>query len=272
MVMKYFYGVVFLFLVCGSSAFAKNPTDADSLYVDSIAAVTPFPSKILGKPDDQFATIDQSLPLVDISFKQYKGGVAQKSVILIKGGSTISIWGKKDPTVDSSAGQLVFFYFNPVTQYLEQSQETFYLGDGLNNVFVPAGQWEYIEFSLPGAGLGTPEFAKSYMIDAVMLLQDTDAPPASVPSTRRMNAFGLQANYPNPFEGTTNASYSLEQGGNIQIAVVDLAGVEHSRIDLGYHDAGVYSEPLTINDRGVFFLRLYIDGIPSGAVLKVVSQ
>jgi hypothetical protein len=269
--MKYFYSVLIALLLFSCESFAAGIHDADSLYVDSIAAVTPYPSKILGKPDGEYATIDQSLPLVDVSFKQYKGGVAQKSVVIMKGGSTVLVWGKKDVAVDSSAGQLIFFYFDPITQYLQQSQETFYLGEGLNNVPVPAGQWEYIEFSLPGAGLGTEGFAKSYMIDAVALLQDTDAFVGVTPSPARQMA-GLQTNYPNPFESMTNATYSLEEGATVQMSVVDISGIEHARIDLGYQEAGAHSEPVMLNDRGMFFLRLFVNGAPYGSPLKIVSQ
>jgi len=270
--MKYFYGVLLVFLSFSATAFAAGTPEADTLYVDSIAEVKPLPIHILGKPDKQFSTMDQSLSLIDVSFKKSIGGQPSTTVVLMKGGSNLIVWGKKDPSVDSSAGQLTFFYFDPIQSQLFQSVEPIIVVDGENKVTVPPGTWEYIEFSLPGAGLGTPNYAKSYMIDAVALVQDTDAPPASTPSARTLSTFGLQANYPNPFTSATNASYSLEHGGNIQISVVDLAGVEHSRIDLGYQDAGVHSEPLMINDRGVFFLRLYVDGVPSGAVLKVISQ
>ena len=268
MVMKYFYGVVFLFLVCGSTAFAKNPTDADSLYVDSIAAVTPFPAKILGKRDNQFETINQSLPLVDVFFRKNVGGLSSKVINPIKVGSTVFIYGKKDLSVDTSAGRVVFASYTDADGYRESSE--FILGDGENIITVPDHDWQYIEFTLPG--VGTPVVAKSYMIDAVMLIQDTDAPPVSVPSTRTLSAFGLRTNYPNPFEGTTNVSYSLEQSSDVQIAIVDLSGVEHARIDLGYQDAGQHSEPLNFTDRGIYFIRLFVNGIPLGSPLKVVSQ
>jgi hypothetical protein len=269
--MKYFYSLAFLVFFFSTNVFAAGSTDADTLFVDSIAEIKPLPTQIFGKPDNQFATMDQSLSLIDVSFKKSIGGAASTSVILMKGGSSLTVWGKKDLSVDSSAGQLTFFYFNPTTDQLEQSIEPIFVDDGENKITVPPGTWEYIEFSLPGAGLGTPNYAKSYMIDAVALIQDTDA-KVSVPSTRTLTAFGLQTNYPNPFVANTNIAYSLEQSGAIEIAVVDLAGVEHARFDLGYQNEGLHSEPLAINDRGMYFLRLYVNGIPMGNPLKVISR
>ncbi|MCX6641234.1 MAG: T9SS type A sorting domain-containing protein [bacterium] len=57
-------------------------------------------------------------------------------------------------------------------------------------------------------------------------------------STSAPTQFAVVGNYPNPFNPTTNISYSLANAGNVQLTVFDATGREVATLVNGYRDAG----------------------------------
>ncbi len=273
--MKSLYIFAFLFVsMCCSVASATSlkidSVFADSIYAQGVSGVS-SPEYALGKPDNKFAVISGNAPLFDLAFRRHNGIIAKPILIPILPKSKIVIWGRKDKEVDSSAGQMTLYKTDQFGA-LEYSTELtpFYLQDGINIYQVPDSQFSYMEFSLPG--LGTSTGAKSYSIDAVALVEDTFDITGVTQNQISVQRSGIRLNYPNPFEGKTIIDYSLMQSGNIELLIVDVNGIEHGRADLGYQNEGLHSFEFMTNDHGLFFVRLFINGIPSANPLKIISR
>ena len=256
--------------VASATSLKIDSVYADSIYAQGVSGVT-SPESALGKPDGKFAVISGNAPLFDLAFRRHNGIIAKPILIPILPKSTIIIWGRKDKDVDSSAGQMTLYKTDPSGILLYSTELTpFYLKDGINIYQVPDSLFTYMEFSLPG--LGTSNGAKSYSIDALALVEDTFDISGVTQNQIFVQHSSVRANYPNPFEGKTTIDYSLIQGGNIEMMIVDMNGIEHGRADLGYQSEGTHSFEFMTNDHGLFFVRLFINGVPSGNPLKIISR
>jgi hypothetical protein len=273
--MKYlvtlFLFIPLFFASRNASAFSPmiDSVYADSCYQDGIYGVSSADSaRMFHKFDDQFGQLTGNGPQIDLAFKKYKSNAIQA----IKPGSTILVWGKKDKTVDSSAGKLTFNIFDESLQMLVTSSATI-LGDGIQTVTVPQvpgnpnGHWDYIELSLSG---DLVKHATSYFIDAVALVQDTTTPPKSVSSQPLL--VNSISSYPNPFVQNTTIHFELESGGDIEISVIDALGREVSHEQAGYLDNGIQEIPLAIKTSGIYFVRLFVNGQPNGNPLKINAR
>ena len=260
-----------LLVVLGLSATESFATVRDTVYADSVyqgvSTGVISPSHIYGKPDSQYAKITQSGPLLDIVFYRHSGSTVTKTILPIKANSTIVVWCKKDLSVDTSAGAVTFNGFDTFGDLFSTDQ--YVLGDGMNVIQTPDTDYTYLEFTLPGT---FSPLAKSFYIDAVELIEDTSQAPSGVPIAHLNATIGLRAAYPNPFVGNSNVSFTLAEGGNAEIALVNSVGVEVRRTSLGYLEAGEQAFSFEEHDRGMYFLRLYVDGMPLGAPIKVLSE
>ena len=111
--------------------------------------------------------------------------------------------------------------------------------------------------------------SKSYLVDAVALLQDT-AVPVSVPSSPIL--VSSLTSYPNPFLSNTTVRFELQTEGDVQLALVDGLGRESDRVNAGYQENGMHEIPLAIKTPGFYFVRLYLNGKPIGNPLKITSR
>jgi hypothetical protein len=252
------------------NSYALTPK-IDSVYADSIYNGIKFgstkvtnPDSALGKPDAQFAAFTSPESLLDIAFRNAK----HNNLVAIKSTSTILVWGRKDVRVDSSAGQVVFYKAAPDGTLLAQSQPII-LEDGLNVIPVPGNDFTYIELSIY-ADPGPKQFAKSYLVDAVALLQDTTTPSKGV-SNQPLLVNALSS-YPNPFVTTTTVHFELQTEGKIELEVVDALGRTVNRIDAGYEQSGIHEVPVAIKTSGLYFVRLFVNGQPVGNPLKISSR
>ena len=263
--MKYLIAL-FLLVSCFLTSQKANAlvVKIDSVYADSCYGnyvVPPYDSaRMFFKKDSIFGQLSGNGPTIDMAFKKYKSNLLQP----IKAGSTILVWGKKDLTADSSAGQAVFIKIDADGAILGQSKP-FILEDGLNSVTAP-NDYSFIEFSLAGDFV---KHATSYFIDAVALLQDT-LTPVSV-ATRPVFATSISS-YPNPFVANTTIHFALQTEGELQIAVIDGLGRQVDYIDAGYLSNGVHDIPIAVKSAGLYFVRLYMDGQPIGNPLKITSR
>jgi hypothetical protein len=248
----------FLFALQNARAVVK----IDTMYTNDIYASSALDSlvakAVLGKPDSVFATFGNAA-LLDLRFKNHAG----TGFIFIKAKSTLWVWGKKDLAVDSSAGQVVFV--NDDNGYF--TSKPFILEDGLNVITVPDSNFTYIELSL--AAPGPLKYAKSYLFDAVALLEDT-TPTVSVPN--RHLPSNSMTSYPNPFVTNTTIHFTLEIEGDVQLTVIDGLGREVDHINAGYEGMGVHEVPLAVKTPGFYFVRLFVNGQPIGYPLKITSR
>lgn len=120
---------------------------------------------------------------------------------------------------------------------------------------------------------GVPELAA---------LTSTDAPLASLndahadaPGTNVVTRVSL-TNVPNPFNPSTEIEFALPQAGRVEIRVYDVSGRLVRRFELGDVQAGVHSTIWRGEDQngrevvsGVYFSRLYVDGIAAGTARKM---
>jgi len=201
--------------------------------------------------------------LLDLGFQNH----AHTASLTIKAKSTLLVWGQKDKNVDSSAGQVVFYSTAPDGTLLYNSK-SFILEDGLNTITIPDSDFTYIELSL-FVDPGPKQFAKSYLVDAVALVEDT-TPKSSVPS-QPLLARSISS-YPNPFIQNTTIHFELETQGDVQIAIIDGLGREVDRVQTGYLESGVHEIPLAIKTQGFYFVRLFVNGQPIGNPLKINSR
>jgi hypothetical protein len=266
--MKYLLSLfLFIPLVFSSRNAAAFTPKIDSVYADSIYqsyGITDVQAKgTLGKPDKQYATFAIG-DLLDLAFKNSH----HSDIIPIKANSTLLIWGQIDKSVDSSAGQVTFNKFD-ISGSLVTSKR-FILGDGLNVITVPNEDWVYIELSLADPiDAGSITHAKSYLLDAIALIQDT-IPPSSV--LKQVALAHSIVTYPNPFTQSTTIHFELETQGDIQLVVIDGLGREVDRIQAGYLENGVHEIPFAIKTPGFYFVRLFVNGQPVGNPLKITSR
>ncbi len=264
------YLIIFILLTplffLSENAFALVPK-IDSVYADSVYAtnvITDIQAKAaLGKPDNSLVTFGNAA-LLDLMFRNH----AHTKSLIIKANSTVLVWGKKDISVDSSAGQLVFYEIADDGS-IQYNSMPFILGDGLNIITVPNQDFSYIELSLAEPGPHAVNFSKSYLVDALALLQDT-TPVFSVSQQRLF--VNSTSSYPNPFISNTTIHFDLQTEGEVQLAVIDGLGKETDRANAGYLESGIHEIPLSIKTPGFYFVRIFVNGQPIGAPLKITSR
>jgi hypothetical protein len=85
--------------------------------------------------------------------------------------------------------------------------------------------------------------------------------------------FTLIGNYPNPFNPTTTISYSLENAGNVTLAVFDVTGREVAKLVDGYRNAGVHHVDFDASGlaSGVYIYRLTANGNTSIAKMVLMK-
>ena len=79
-------------------------------------------------------------------------------------------------------------------------------------------------------------------------------------------AFSVSQNFPNPFNPTTNISFSLPDAGRVKLAIYNLLGQEIATLASGDMDPGVYRVVWNATDKmgqkvstGMYFYRLTVD-------------
>jgi hypothetical protein len=270
MPMKYLIALVLLtsLLFISQNALAVVPK-IDSVYADSVYATnvitTDQAQSALGKPDKSFVTFGNA-GLLDLMFQNH----AHTMALTIKANDTLLVWGKKDLSVDSSAGQIVFYKIADDGS-IQYNSKPFILGDGLNHIIVPDQDFSYIELSLAEPDPHASNHAKSYLVDAIALLQDTTPPVKSVSKNQALLVNSLSS-YPNPFISSTTIHFELQTGGEVQLAVVDGLGREIDRVNAGYVESGVHEIPVALNTPGFYFVRVFVNGQPVGTPLKITSR
>lgn len=245
-----------------------SAVELDSLWADSIIVYNGVDNPELAQwlVDEKYADLDNGA-LLDLGFyNESKTGLRT-----IKKNATLNIYCKKDPTVDSSAGELILFKTDAEGVILYQS-EPYLLVDGLNTITTPDNEYTYVEFQL--AGLGNPNGAKGFLIDAVQLIQEEDK--VSVPRSSEMRNSRIISNYPNPFlsgdANSTTLRFALAHEAEVGVVVIDALGRITSQLNLGIRTEGIHETSLSVLQPGMYIIRLVIDGEISGEYFKVVAK
>ncbi len=90
----------------------------------------------------------------------------------------------------------------------------------------------------------------------------TTGPVAVASSGLRRSSLGQ--NYPNPFNPSTRITYTLQDPGQVELAVFDMAGREVNRLVDGFQNAGTYEVPWNSSTGGLrlasgtYFARLRV--------------
>jgi hypothetical protein len=268
--MKIFYTLLaFLLLASAASSKAQaivmDSVWADSIYLD-ISLGVQSPELTLHEADNKFGVLGNGAEF-SLMFKNKTGTAAR----VIKPNATINVYCKKDTKVDSSAGLIAFVRTDAEGVILDQSPY-FLLGDGINTITVPNSSYTYALFQL--SGLGDPNGAKSFMIDAVQLIQEEDK--VNVPRSYTESASRITGNYPNPFvsgtSGGTTLVFSLEREADIVVLVVDALGREVAREPLGMMQSGTQKAQVQVKEAGLYIARLIVDGELSGSAYKLIAK
>ncbi|MDP8205838.1 MAG: T9SS type A sorting domain-containing protein [Candidatus Electryonea clarkiae] len=121
-----------------------------------------------------------------------------------------------------------------------------------------------VDFTLPEDGAWYVVFSNDnrvvnrHRVDLVADLY-VDENYSSVSSNETVPlSYALHPNYPNPFNGVTNVSFSIASAGDTALRVYNIAGREVLNRQLGTLASGAYSVPLVMDDlaSGVYFCEL----------------
>ena len=127
-----------------------------------------------------------------------------------------------------------------------------------------SGQFEYFEPGTPdscyidalvvGPGEAPPTIGTWFLLDDLTLSGiATAVEPPTQPA-----AFAVEQNYPNPFNPSTTVRYTLPEGSQVKLDIVDLLGRTVRELAIGYQEAGSHSLTLDAGglSSGVYLYRL----------------
>jgi hypothetical protein len=125
-------------------------------------------------------------------------------------------------------------------------------------------------FNTVAIGIATDTGGTSFWLDAMVLVQSG---VAAVDQTAGFHQ-PILTNYPNPFYHTvgTHIQVHTAVAGLGMLSVTDALGREVTRMPLGELSAGEKDLDLQLECVGVFFVRLFVDGIPTGAPLEISGE
>jgi hypothetical protein len=253
-------------IVIGFSASSAFAVERDSVYADSVffgpLGVT-SPESALHKPDNVFAHLAGSVDF-SVGFKRYAGSVATGALIPIKVGAQIVVTGKPDAAAKRSALAIILVKLT-FDGGIEYQSDPFVMEGTEKIVDVATQPYDYVLLTMADS-------STSFDVDALLLIEDTTQPNNSVAAAGRVARTGLIANFPNPFSHFTNVSFSMPINGQAALVAVDMQGTEIAREDLGYLAEGTQRVGFELRDRGMYYLRLFVDGRPVGNPIKVVSE
>ena len=272
--MKRIYSLLAVLVLLIASDCVSFGATMDSVYLDSLYA-GPYPNVIttnnlFGKPDTQFAilTLSGQGAYLYANFHRRTGSAVSSAILPIKPNSTIVVWGKKDASVDTSSATITLGIDDP---YFET--DPIRLNDGVTVITVPNMEFRYVYLALDGLSDGLGNGAKSFKIDAVMLIEDTAQTNSGAVIGSPINrGGGIVANYPNPFFNTTSVAFTTPNDGAVSLVAVDMQGNEYARADLGMLAAGEHRVGFDLQAHGMYFLRMFVNGIPYGNPIKIISQ
>lgn len=112
----------------------------------------------------------------------------------------------------------------------------------------------YIECVVFGPGELPPSIGTSFLLDDVTL----SGVATTVEPTPHPVTFALEQNYPNPWNPSTTIRYTLPEGSQVRLDIVDLLGRTVRELAIGHQEAGSHSVTLDASglSSGVYLYRL----------------
>jgi hypothetical protein len=271
MIKSILLSVVFLFAIglCGNAQ-AQIITPYDTLYLDTPFLVNgvDYPALMTGRPDSTPAHFSGDA----YSASRMTPWLGGPGITMAKGNTLVIYYfipSSAQPT-DSILGRL----------RLQSLDENFVLGEETDIIFREPGPKELeheINITIPDTGfnaigleVATDSGGNSLWIDAVVMVQSG---LASVAEAGQSYA-PLLASYPNPFyrsDGTTLRVTSNAPGYGL-LRIYDVLGNEVTQVPVGELTEGEQNVKIALDRAGIFFARLFVNGSPSGAPLKITSE
>ncbi len=267
-----------LLLAFGTRAAAQTATydtlTYNSIPIDSVFSVVPASNldSVKGLPDTSQARMGGS----DYVAVQFAYG---NQVVTLDTGATMQVYWSRESS-DSCAMDIQFQYYNfsgtpvlgPTVHIIESGPEfvenmtTIHVPDtgyvGYNALVISVG-------SNPNAG---QHGADSCFLDAIVLVQKGSVTESVGQSAS--NQQPMLMNYPNPFSHAsgTRVRVNAPVAGTGVLSITDALGQEVKRLSLGELNPGNQEVSLTLASSGVFFVRLFVDGIPTGQPLEISGE
>ena len=263
--MKFTITLIGLLFFLASSAAIAQTVPYDSLAVDTIITGSGVsnPDNVKGNPDTRQATLTSS-SLLSVQF------AAGHDIVTLQKGATIHVYWLREAS-DSSAADIQFLHYdyNTGIPRLGPTVRIMELGD-LNaeketDMIVPDTGYNALQVTIAadtGAGI--------CWIDAITLMQSGTAGVEEQLASRE----AVLASYPNPFEHSSPETVHIDApvSGRGELLISDALGREVERMPVGELHAGGQDVSLSMNQTGIFFARLMIDGAPVGPPLKLVAE
>jgi len=137
--------------------------------------------------------------------------------------------------------------------------------EGMKTIIVPDTGYNSISVNVASNFGGN-----SFWLDAITLVQSGTAGVSEQLASRE----AVLASYPNPFEHSSRVAVHIDApaSGRGELLISDALGREVERVPIGELQPGGQDVSLAMNQAGIFFARLLIDGTPVGPPLKLVAE
>jgi hypothetical protein len=246
----------------------------DSIPIDSLITAPPneYADSIEGFPDLRQARMGDA----DFFAVQFSPGQSHIPVTFQKGALLRVYWSRESSDSCAAAIQFLYYDYSGLPR-VDDSVYQLFEGGPLNvmnmtTLTVPDTGFNALQISVDVNGNAGQPGADSCFIDAIVLVQ-TGSVTASVAQNNGSEQPMLM-NYPNPFYHTmgTRVQVHAPVAGTGLLSVTDALGREVARVPLGELAAGDLETNITLDHAGIFFVRLYVDGAPTGAPLEISGE
>ncbi|MCX6639790.1 MAG: T9SS type A sorting domain-containing protein [bacterium] len=205
------------------------------------------------------------------------GGTFQYNIsvhVLATSPQTFQIWNKV------RSGTTYFQVFGPISRTLPGGANPARVLNQTISGSIPSGTLSFISYigTYPSTIVDTSFFTitKSAVADGNPWIAESngsgDFLDEYAVSTAAPAEFALVSNFPNPFNPTTNISYTLPNAGNVKLSVFDATGREVATLVNGYRDAGSHSVTFDGSNlaSGIYMYRLTSGGqVASGKMVMM---
>jgi hypothetical protein len=252
----------FIFL-CSAVAHAQQ-ISPDSAYTDKFIALNITDTvNLKGAPDGFVTTFNPTSE----AFIYFRPGPETSKTFMIKPEGKLVIYGRRDQGIpfDSSGIFVTFIRESPFVQ-----SRTIRVTGDTNVIEVPDSLFSYVTLSMVyQPTMGDIQSFKRYYVDAILLVQ-----PFDQLSVKPSNEGRIASIYPNPFSVSRGAkmNFSTDKFADISIVLMDLAGREVTRLDMGARPSGDQHAELNVPNEGVFIAQLFLDGVPAGKPYMLTAR
>ncbi len=199
---------------------------------------------------------------------------------IMDSGATLQVYWSRESS-DSCAMDIVFEAYDFTTPSIPPTKysSTIYMAEGgpenvwnMTPILAPASGYNTMYLSVGASGIPGQPGADSCFLDAIVLVQK-----GSISASVAQNA-GIQQqvlmNYPNPFYHTSGTRVQVHTpvAGIGMLSVTDALGRDVMNVPLGALSAGDENVSIALASAGSYFVRLIVDGVPTGSPLEISGE